>query len=124
VQEHFGSALKGEVADPNEGESKGAPVLGKNNLSYLPQHLIHAFYVLRHMRSRDSKMRLMYCLNFFRSVQKRMALDLREFGSRERVAGDTNHPYVPPTEGDKIAKQNAEPSLTEARMARVNTKKD
>ena len=31
---------------------------------------------------------MLYTLNAFRSIQKRMALDLREFGSRDRAMGD------------------------------------
>ena len=40
------------------------------------------------MKSRDYKTKLLYCMNFFRSTQKRMMLDLREFGTRERILGD------------------------------------
>jgi len=72
----------------------------------MPQHLITAFYVLRHMKSRDYKIKLLYCLNYFRSVQKRMMLDLREFGTRERIYGDQVQPFVAPTEAGRAAKMN------------------
>jgi hypothetical protein len=50
--------------------------------------LINAFYNLRHMKARDYKIKLLYCLNYFRAIQKRMMLDLKEFGTRERIYGD------------------------------------
>ena len=64
------------------------PLINKNSLRHLPHHLIHAYYILRHMKSRDYKTQLLYALNYFRAVQKRLMLDLREFGTRERIAGD------------------------------------
>ena len=35
------------------------------------------------MKQRDTKTKLLYVLNFYRSVQKRIALELREFCGRE-----------------------------------------
>ena len=40
------------------------------------------------LAARESKTKMLYTLNAFRSIQKRMALDLREFGSRDRAMGD------------------------------------
>jgi len=37
------------------------------------------------MHSRDCKTKILYTLNYFRSIQKRIAIDLREFGTRERM---------------------------------------
>lgn len=34
-------------------------------------------------------------------------IDMREFGTRERVLADTTHPIIPPEEGDNIASSNA-----------------
>jgi len=51
----------------------------------VPQHLVVTFNTLRYMESRDAKTRLLYYLNYFRAVQKRFALDLREFGTRDRI---------------------------------------
>ena len=73
----------------------------------MPQHLIHAYYILRHMRQRDSKTQLLYCLNYFRAIQKRLMLDLREFGTRERIMGDVVQPLIPSEEADKVSQQNA-----------------
>jgi hypothetical protein len=47
------------------------------------------------MNSRDAKTKVMYTLNYFRSIQKRLMLDLREFGTRERVLGDVVDPLKP-----------------------------
>ena len=47
-------------------------------------------------------MKLLYTLNCFRSIQKRMTLDLREFGTRDRVMGDINN--VKPMERQYVAK--------------------
>ena len=56
---------------------------------------MHSYYVLRHLRTKDTKTKLLYTLNFFRAVQKRIALDLREFAGREVVSQnvDNKPPY-------------------------------
>ena len=70
--------------------------IDKNSLFETTQHLLFAHYVLALTTARESKTKLLYTLNAFRSIQKRMALDLREFGTRDRVMGDIN--YVDPQE--------------------------
>lgn len=55
------------------------------------------------MRSRDNKTKILYTLNYFRSIQKRLAIDLREFGSRERVDAHFKEPMAYPKEGHKNA---------------------
>lgn len=55
----------------------------------LPLHLLYSLYMLKYLNARDSAIKLLYTLNVFRSVQKRMALDMREMGTRERVMGDS-----------------------------------
>ena len=52
------------------------------------------------MNSRDCKTKILYSLNYFRSIQKRIMLDLREFGTRERVLGDVIDPLIPAKEAD------------------------
>ena len=44
--------------------------------------------MLKYLRARDSKIKLLYTLNMFRAVQKRLTVELREMGSRDRVMGD------------------------------------
>ena len=46
------------------------------------------------MSSRDNKTKILYALNYFRSIQKRLALDLREFGTRERMETHLTNPMV------------------------------
>jgi len=53
------------------------------------------------MQTRDYKIKLLYCLNYFRAIQKRMMQDLKEFGTRERIYGDQTQPYLAPNEASK-----------------------
>jgi len=62
----------------------------KNSLFDAPQHLLFAHYLLVCLRARDKKNQLLYTMNAFRAIQKRLTLELREFGSRDRVMGDCN----------------------------------
>lgn len=45
-------------------------------------------YLVSCLKARDAKIKLLYTLNVFRSIQKRIACDMREMGTRERVMGD------------------------------------
>lgn len=53
------------------------------------------------MESRDAKIKIQYSLNYFRAIQKRLMLDLREFGTRERILGDVSDPFIAPEEADQ-----------------------
>ena len=46
------------------------------------------------MQSKDAKTRILYALNFFRSIQKRISMDLREFGTRERMNSYLSQPFI------------------------------
>lgn len=48
------------------------------------------------LKSREQKTKLLYTLNAFRSIQKRIALELRELTTRDRVDFDTQ--IVEPSE--------------------------
>ena len=74
----------------------------KNSLFETTQHLLFAHYLLAVSTARESKAKLLYTLNAFRSIQKRLALDLREFGTRDRVMGDIN--YVDPQEKQAVTR--------------------
>jgi hypothetical protein len=50
---------------------------------------------LKHMKMRDSKSKLLKIFNFYRSIQKRITLELKEFSRREVV---NNHTKVDPPE--------------------------
>ena len=54
----------------------------------MPQHLLLTAYLLRCLRARENKTKLLYTLNTFRAIQRRLALELREMGTRDRVTGD------------------------------------
>ena len=74
----------------------------KNSLFETTQHLLFAHYLLTALTARESKTKLLYTLNAFRSIQKRLTLDLRELGTRDRVMGDIN--YNKPMEKQQITK--------------------
>ncbi len=112
MQMHFQKALKGDLPSEQRDTTKDLAPVSKHSLRYLPQHLVHALYILRHMKSRDHKMKLLYNLNYYRAIQKRLMLDLREFGTRERIAGDQIHVSIPPTESSKVAANNTTPSFS------------
>ena len=57
-------------------------------LRRLPAHLVQCYLTLKHMKLRDNKNRLLKVLNFYRSVQKRITLELQEFSGREAVNND------------------------------------
>jgi hypothetical protein len=63
------------------------------------------------LRARDVKTKLLYTLNAFRAIQRRLALELREMGSRDRVMGDAK--IVQPTE--KGGKREAEEDLRKSK---------
>ena len=62
----------------------------KNSLFEASQHLLFANYLVMLLKAREHKIKLLYTLNCFRSIQKRIALELRELGSRDRVTFDCN----------------------------------
>jgi hypothetical protein len=43
------------------------------------------------LKTREHKTKLLYTLNAFRSIQKRIALELRELATRDRVSFDCNN---------------------------------
>ena len=44
--------------------------------------------MLKYLKAREYKIKLLYTLNAFRAVQKRVTLEMREMGTRDRVMGD------------------------------------
>jgi hypothetical protein len=94
-----GNAFRGSApADQTPPRPSKSPVFG------VPVHLVQTHNTLRFMQSRDMKTKILYTLNYFRSIQKRLMLDLREFGTRERVVGDVADPHLSPEEGDQAVK--------------------
>ena len=74
-------------------------------LRKLPAHLVQCYLTLKHMGIRQNKNRLLKILNFYRSVQKRVVLELKEFSRREVLNNDVK--VKPPEEafyvGDKAS---------------------
>lgn len=75
--------------------------------------MLFAQYLLLCLSSRDKKNQLLYTLNAFRAIQKRITLELREFGSRDRVMGDCN--IMKPNEQNSVLKtDDANEEMNEA----------
>ena len=53
------------------------------------------------MKSKDAKTRILYALNYFRAMQKRISLDLREFGTRERMNSYLAQPFIHSSDANK-----------------------
>ena len=43
------------------------------------------------LRIRKNKVKLLHNMNVFRSIQRRLTLDIREIGTRDRVLGDVRY---------------------------------
>jgi hypothetical protein len=56
--------------------------------------------MLKYLKARDHKLKLLYILNGFRAVQKRITLEMREMGTRDRVMGDSI--FLGPVEIDQM----------------------
>ena len=93
-------------SDSRPAESRSLP--SRTGLRMTPQHLLVSYYTLRYMKSRDCKIKILYALNFCRALQKRMRLDLREFGTRERIDSHLTQPYVHSTDADKKVVANVD----------------
>jgi len=57
-------------------------------LHQIPSHLLLSTYLLQCLKAREEKTKLLYTLNTFRSIQRRITIELREMGTRDRVLGD------------------------------------
>lgn len=51
-------------------------------------NLTKSFYTLRLLKTRDLKIKLLHVVNYFRAVQRILAMDLKEFVTREKSLGD------------------------------------
>lgn len=108
VEKHLLGAVQGKGIASEMGNAK-SEVYGelpperpaKAVLRVTPQHLLVSYYTLRFMQSKDSKTKILYTLNFFRSIQKRISLDLREFGTRERMNSYMSQPFIHSSDANK-----------------------
>jgi len=83
-------------------EGAEAEEIPKNSLFETPQHLLFAQYLLVSLKAREKKTQLLYTLNAFRSIQKRITLELLQQGSRDRVVDSAN--IIKPLEKSGVAK--------------------
>ena len=96
-QEHFLKATAQSEEKKSEKSEKKIPALRQ-----VPGHLLTTYYSLRYLRSRDAKTKILYTLNYFRVIQKRLALDLREFASRDRIDAHHVNPFIHSTEANSV----------------------
>lgn len=85
-------------------QSKRLNKKSSNHFFNLPEHLVHAYYMLRHLKIRDFKIKILYALNYYRSIQRRLTLDLHEMTTRDTVLGDQE--FKPPTDATRISSRN------------------
>ena len=131
MDKHLMSAVQGGGVASEMGGGRNEPhrpaerlaAVSRSGLRSTPQHLLVSFLTLRYMRSRDCKTRILYALNFCRAVQKRLSLDLREFGTRERIDSHLNQPYVHSTDADKKVVTNVNLSKSPYEGAGEESKK-
>lgn len=86
-QKSFLSIFLGCIQNKTNSE-QDTQQIDKKSLYDVPQHLLFALYILKYLKARDSKIKLLYALNVFRAIQKRLTLELSEMGSRDRIMGD------------------------------------
>jgi len=101
VQEHLLKAvLSNSSSDDQAHLTKNSSNTVKSSLRYLPHHLLVSLGSLTYLHSRESKTKLIYILNYFRATQKRLAIDLREFATRDRIEGHLMNPMIPAKEAN------------------------
>jgi len=95
-----GANLQEKLKQDKKKEPEQEKTYKKSSLLNLQQNLVQSLNTLRYMNSREAKIKILYSLNYFRSIQKRLMMDLREFGTRERMLGDVVDPLIPADEAD------------------------
>ena len=112
VEKHLLGSVQGSGLSADVGQTKAElyrpmdkALPSRIGLKSTPQHLLQSLYTLRYMFSKENKTKVLYTLNFFRSIQKRISLDLREFGTRERVDSHLTQPYTHSSDAEKSITQ-------------------
>jgi hypothetical protein len=54
------------------------------NVDALSMNLTKCYYSLRLIKTRKLKIKLLHVMNYFRAIQRILALDVRDFATRER----------------------------------------
>lgn len=79
------------------------------NIDQLNVSLVKNYYSLRLLKSRDYKHKLLSVINYFRAVQRILALDLKEHVTREKSLGEKKDLIDPhygrDGEGKSLSKQ-------------------
>lgn len=73
------------VAISKKGESKSLEFEIEPLIEPIPVHIVKGLYMLRYLKARDFKNKILHALNYFREIQKRLACDMVEMGSRDRL---------------------------------------
>jgi hypothetical protein len=50
--------------------------------------MVKNYYIIRLLETRKNKLKLIQVVNYFRAVQRMLALDLKEYVTREKAIGD------------------------------------
>ena len=114
----FMECIKVKQTFPTEAKQpQTAEDLDKTSLYETTHHLLFSHYQVSCLKARNHKTKILYMLNAFRSIQKRIALELRELATRDRVAFDveTEQPKEKATkslfENDEKPAENEEDSI-------------
>lgn len=65
------------------------------NVDPLNQSVVRNYYTLRLLKTRECKIKLLSIVNYFRAIQRTLALDLKEFVTREKAIGETKDGIEP-----------------------------
>ena len=65
------------------------------NVDPLNQTIVRNFYTLRLLKTRGCKIKLLSLVNYFRAIQRTLALDLKEFVTREKAVGESKDRIEP-----------------------------
>lgn len=88
-QKQFLSLFKASFKSKADFDSKQQyQDIKPTSLHEIPNHLLCAQYMLQTLNAREQKTKLLYTLNAFRAIQRRITLELREMGTRDRILGD------------------------------------
>ncbi len=110
TQQHLLRAV--QDIDELSGEPEPPLHIPRTTLRFLPSHLLTSYYTLRFINSRDCKTKLLYSLNYYRAIQKRLALDLREFATRERMETHLTNPMTHSHEANQTVLASTHNSLS------------
>ena len=68
IKNHLLKATSGESSEEPQITTEDERDCHTYSIKQLPTHLLAAYFTLRFMESRDAKTRIMYTLNYFRSI--------------------------------------------------------